>query len=289
MNEPPLARPDNDVDTTRRPRVIGPRRLASDDSALTPVAGDETPGVVWLETDPPLFGLPRGVAFLLLGIPAAFFFSLPIARFMGWFLGSLVHEMGHSLAAWMCGCPSFPAIRLDGHAAAIHGEAHPWFAGLLSLLLIAAAAGTFRQGMRAIPVVLGAIGLVLPFLAFTNAREPFFLSMGHGGELLFAGVFLHRALSGGFTHQDAERLLYGCVGWYLIGRNAVLFAGLWSKASARDAYHGSGSFGLENDLIRLANDVPGWSLPSVGLAFLLLTLVTPPLAIVAGRWLQRDL
>ena len=235
----------------------------------------------------PLMGLSRGLAFLLIGAPVAFAFTLPIVRYMGWFLASLVHEMGHCLAAWLCGCPAFPAIRLDGHAAAIHGEPHSWLAGMIALGFLATSAHLFRSGMRVLPAFGAAIGLLLPLFAFTEAREVLFLSMGHGGELIFAGLCFHRALSGGFSHHDGERLLYAAVGWYLIGRNVSLFFGLWTSATARDAYHGNGSFGMENDLIRLAHDL-GWTLPSVGLLFLLGAIVSPLLGMSLGRAVQRE-
>ena len=57
----------------------------------------------------------------ILGIGAllAPVFSLtPILQYMGWFLGSLCHEIGHCAVAWLAGCPAFPAISLAGHAMA---------------------------------------------------------------------------------------------------------------------------------------------------------------------------
>ena len=49
----------------------------------------------------PLWGLPRSMAFLLMGVPLALVFTLtPVLQYMGWFLGSLTHETGHCAVAW---------------------------------------------------------------------------------------------------------------------------------------------------------------------------------------------
>ena len=64
-----------------------------------------------------------GLQALLIGIGLAivaqFFY---ITNYMTWFMCSLCHEIGHSAIAIVCGMPSYPAIRLDGHAAAVHQE-----------------------------------------------------------------------------------------------------------------------------------------------------------------------
>src|SRR5687768_14230403 len=51
--------------------------------------------------------------YLAIGLATAPVFALtPILGFMGWFLASLVHEMGHAAFAWVCGMPAIPAISL---------------------------------------------------------------------------------------------------------------------------------------------------------------------------------
>ena len=54
----------------------------------------------------------KEMAKLGMGALLAPVFSLtPILQYMGWFLGSLCHEIGHSVVAWVFGMPAFPAIR----------------------------------------------------------------------------------------------------------------------------------------------------------------------------------
>ena len=51
--------------------------------------------------------------YIVLGaLLAPVFTFTPLLKFMGWFLGALVHETGHTAMAWLAGCPAFPAIRV---------------------------------------------------------------------------------------------------------------------------------------------------------------------------------
>jgi hypothetical protein len=214
-------------------------------------------------------------------VTAPIFAWTPLLQYMGWFLASLVHEMGHAALAWICGMPAVPAISPAGHAAAVHGEQS---VGLALLVLGGAlfAASTFLEG-RARVVAMIAVAVVQPVLAFTPAKDLAFLLAGHAGELSFATLALWKALDGGFTSSKLERALYGTVGWYLAGKNVLLCVGLMSDASARAHYASNGSFGLTNDYIRAAEDVLGWRLESVALLMLVASLATVPAAILAWR------
>ena len=75
----------------------------------------------------------------------------PILQYMGWFLGSLCHETGHVAAAWAMGCPAFPAIRLDGHAAALHREQQPLLVASAIAGLLAIAWASRRRPARLAP------------------------------------------------------------------------------------------------------------------------------------------
>jgi len=213
-------------------------------------------------------------------ITAPIFALTPLLGFMGWFLGSLVHEMGHSIVAWFFGMPAFPAISLEGHAVSMHSDqslflAFAVWAGLGAL-------AWYRLEGRARWIALGLVGAIYPALAFTPAKECLHLLAGHGGELAFATLCLWKTLDGGFTESRLERGLYGTVGWYLLGSNAILCVRLVASASSREWYGENGSFGLTNDMIRVAEDVLGWSLPAVAGLVLLVALGVLPAAI--GLW-----
>jgi hypothetical protein len=218
--------------------------------------------------------------FLGLGLLTAPVFAwTPLLQYMAWFLASLVHEMGHAGLAWLCGMPAIPAISLAGEAAAVHG-AQSRLAALSVAAVLAALAWTRLAG-RARAVVLSALVLGYPVLAFTSMREVVHLLAGHGAELLFATLCLWKTLDGGFTDSRSERVLYGTVGWMLLGRNLGLCWGLIRSATARSEYRASGSFGLTNDYLRVA-ELLDWRLPVVASGMLLVSCLVLPAAL--GLW-----
>ena len=206
---------------------------------------------------------------------------LPVLQYVGWFLASLVHEIGHCAVAWSLGSPAYPAIRIDGHAAAIHGDQRIWLVVALWLFL-AALAWNLRSHPR-LRVAMGVLLVLHPLVALTGARDVLHLLAGHLAELAFAGLAFHRAFSGGFTESTAERITYAMVAWYLLGKNLVLDVGLLTSAAAREAYLGNGSFGLEQDFMRAARAL-GVSLSTVGALMLLLGL-----AVIPTVWALRRL
>jgi hypothetical protein len=217
-----------------------------------------------------------------LGIVTAPVFALtPMLKFMGWFIASLVHEMGHAAMAWTFGMPSIPAISLAGHAAAVHGEQQVF---LVAMVILALAMGAWKW-LEGAPrwIALALVLVVHPLLAFTSGKDFLFLLAGHGGELVFAILALWKALDGGFTDSKLERALYGTVGWFLVGKNVFLCFGLMTSASARAHYDENGSFGLTNDYLRLAHDSIGCSLEAVAALMLLASVLTVPAAILLWR------
>jgi hypothetical protein len=217
-----------------------------------------------------------GIGLLL----APVFTFAPVLQFMGWFLGSLCHETGHCVLGWLAGCPSVPAISLRGHAMAQHGAQSTFLCVVLWGVL-----GWFAWQLRARgawPWILGGAALLYPLFAFTGLREFCFLLGGHMGEMAFAGVFLARAISGGWTHSNAERAASATVGWYLLGSNLWLSWGLLFDAEVKAWYYRSGSFGLTNDYIRVGR-ILGVDLGVVAFGMLLIALAVLPLAWLAAR------
>ncbi len=243
-----------------------------------PALTESLPEPEEFEQSKPL-GIPEPWFWMLVGAVAAPVFTLtPILSMMGWFLSSLTHEMGHTVMAWFLGMPAFPAIRLDGHAASLHGEQRALLALAINLAL-AVCAWKLRK-VRAAAIAIGVLAGLYPFAAFvsTTLREVLHLVAGHLGELAFATICFWRTLSGGFRESRLERGLYGMLGWFLVGENVVLCWGLAFSAAARAWYQQNGSFGLTNDYLRVAHEVLGCSLTSVSLAMLLAALVPVPLA-----------
>ena len=235
-----------------------------------------------MELRPPSFAarprLSPGLVALGAGLPLALVFLLPAVRFAGWFLRSLVHELGHTAAAWAFGCPAVPAIRLDGHAAAFHQHQMVPLAILLwAGLGWLAWSNRGRPGLR---LLLFPAAALYPLVAFTSAREVVFLFAGHLGELAFATAFFLRALRGGFSGYEGERPLYAALAWFWAGGTTLLAGGILFSAAKRAAYLGNRSFGIANDLDRLAGLL---HLPLGVVAFLLLALSLAPLPL--ALWL----
>lgn len=251
-------------------------------SAQRPPLVERVEHVERVEPEPEtIFGLPESAFFLLVGaVLAPIFTFTPLLQRMGWFLSALVHEMGHTIAALFVGCSAFPAIRLDGHAMTSHGPQHTilvyatW--GALGFL-----AWKFR-GRRAWLITFAAAAVAYPLLAFTFMKEVVHLLGGHVGELVFAVIFLWRALSGGFTQQRSERVAYSTLAWYFVGCNVWLAGGLIFSVKVQHWYSNNGSFGLTNDYIRLAGHLD-WKLGSVAGLMLVTSLLAVPIGCGAAR------
>lgn len=223
----------------------------------------------------------RAIQFLLLGLPLAGLFTVtPIVRFMGWFLSSLFHESGHALAGWFMGHPTIPKISLEGHAMASHGEAM-WVVRAAVIAGTVALLRTQLSGAR-LRAVLTVIGALYAALILTPLGEVLFLTSGHMGELAMAAVCLWRAATEDACHHDAERAAYATLGWYLAIDNVVLSFGLAFSESARATYATSGSFGLTNDYLRLAQEHLGTGVAPVGALTGVMALAVVACAILAG-------
>jgi len=234
-----------------------------------------------------VFGIPEPWFFLVVGLlTAPMFAATPILQYMGWFVSSLTHELGHATVGWLLGCPSFPAISLSGHAAAFH---RPQVLALVGVIAFGLGWGAWHIEPRRVRVValILVVGTYLA-VALTSIREVLFLLGGHSGELVIATVFLWRTMTGGFTAHLAERVLYGTLGGYLLGSNLILTAQLMLSESARRAYASSGSFGLTNDYVRLADHVFGIPLPLVGAIMTCAGLAVIPLAFFFARFAKAD-
>jgi hypothetical protein len=229
-----------------------------------------------------VFGFPAGLFHLAVGIPIALVIGLagPLA-YIGWFLGALVHEMGHCAVAFFFGSVAVPAIRLDGHAAAVRSCESSTIALVVIWMAFVALAVHFRH-RRGLLMTFAAAAALYPLLAFTRAQDVLHLAGGHLAELAFATLFFWRALTGGFVKSTAERPFYAALGWYWMVGAIVLFGSLAFSEASRQWYLTNGSFGLDNDFVRLAR-MFRVGLPVAALPMLLLALLPLPLA----WWMAR--
>ena len=78
--------------------------------------------------------------------------------------------------------------------------------------------------------------------------------------------------------EGTSRPLYAALGWLFVWNNVVLATGLIASDAARATYLGGGSFGGENDLVRIARDGLGSGLPVAAMPLLVAAITTPVLA-----------
>ncbi|MEM6793060.1 MAG: hypothetical protein AAF725_03715 [Acidobacteriota bacterium] len=201
-------------------------------------------------------------------------YLIPFTRFIFSYLGTLVHELGHAAAGIALGSPSLPAFdfRYGGGVTRI-GERSPLvFACCLLALLWLAARWWSAPRLRpaAVALVIG-YGLV----AFTPLREMVILAAGHAFELLFAGIFLYRALSGSAIIRPVERPLYAACAVFLLTSDLRFSWDLMTDQDARAAYEMSKGGSLLGDLTRLSSEFLDASLSSTASLLFFGALATP--------------
>lgn len=200
--------------------------------------------------------------------------ALPLLRVLVGHFVVLVHEMGHALAGWIFGRPSIPAFDFTyGGGVTAHLErSTALLLGVWSVFALGL--WVFRHNRASLALVAGLAAAHVALVA-GGEDEAVIVAMGHGGELLFAALFLHRALSGRGCHLEAERPLYAWIGLHVVLHGARFAWGLATSEAARHAYGAAKGGGHWMDFSRLARDHLGVSLETVAAGFLLACLATP--------------
>jgi hypothetical protein len=215
------------------------------------------------------------------GLFAAWALGFVLPGSFAWFLAAIPHEMGHATAGCLLGRPSTPAISLAGEAWTGISERRD---GLVWLIAIAVAAGavTMRQH-KALAIALGAAALLLPLIAFGRFGEILIAAAGHLGELAFAAYCYAVCWGGGRTGSAAERGAGAMAGALLQVGNIRLCWGLLHDPTVRDHYATSGSLGLKNDYLVLAEDLCNCGLGRVAGLMLVFAVLALPLGLWFGH------
>ncbi|MBM4383239.1 MAG: hypothetical protein FJ091_07690 [Deltaproteobacteria bacterium] len=199
---------------------------------------------------------------------------------------TLVHEMGHAAFGWLFGYPSIPAFDFSYGGGVTLQQDRIALLGVGVAAALAYAAYAMRERAPLRNALLAALALYVP-LALTRGHEAAILAMGHGGELCFATLALHRALSGRGCKLEAERPLYGLIGWFIVLSDVRFAWQLRTSAIHRELYEEAKGGGHWMDFSRLANEFFHVPLDTIVAVFLAL-LVVPPLAALALQRLRRD-
>jgi hypothetical protein len=229
---------------------------------------------------------PQRWRWLAAGIAIASVSHLFLPRNFIWVLCALPHEMGHATIGCLLGHPSAPAISLGGHAWTGIGELRVW---LVWVMAAAAAGGAWTlRHQRIACALLAGVALLIPALAFAHVSEVLISAGGHLGELAFAAYCYQLCWTGGHTDTPKERVACAMAGALVQSANVSLCWGLLNDAAARAHYATSGSLGLKNDMLVLAEDLLHCRLSSVALPMLLIALAALPLGLLIGWWRARD-
>ncbi len=184
------------------------------------------------------------------------------------------------------GCPAIPAIRLDGHAMCMHRPQILIMAiGIWVIIIMAVMQYEKIVGVFKYPII-----VIYPLVAFIPwLRDLFHLFAGHLAEISIAGVFIWRGLTGKAVQNVGDRIASGILGWFLIFRNGWLFFSISFFSTSRAKYYSHGSFGLDNDLVRIARDYFSLPVSAIAIPLMILTILVPVLAyLIAIRTVPKS-
>jgi len=220
-------------------------------------------------------------------LAAATLYLLPWPRWILSYLSILVHEFGHSLTAWAFGYFSIPTFDFTyGGGLARHSLDHR------HLALVAAVYAFWcflayhnRHNLKALAVL--ASGTALYTLAAFWADKTLIILMGHGMELVIAGVFLYRASSGSAVANAAERLAYSLCGFFML-LNSFCFAWrIMHDNVERIMYERALNVAADaNDFVAAADKL-GTSLNVMLVAFMCCCVAVPAAALLFHRHRRR--
>ena len=222
---------------------------------------------------------------LLVGAALAVIVTVvPFANFVFSYMGTLLHEFGHTVAAWAFGYPAIPAFNFQHGGGVTSIEERQWALLLLWIAGLSWLLWRYRGHRPAWPLLAIPVAVYLA-LAVTRVHEIVITFMGHGMELTIAGVFLYRALSGSAVKLAIERPLYAFLGLFLVFGEMKFAWGLTTDRGKQIEY-GIELSGIPNDWLRIADRL-AMELPAATGVYLLLTPIPVLVAFAFFRWRER--
>ena len=247
--------------------------------AATPIEENQPPSPSRLDKQAAIsLGIGLALAVLAASVsPLKFIFS---------YLTIAIHELGHAVFGWLFGYPSIPAFdfRYGGGFAVHRGRSTIVLIGVYAA--IAAAGWLYRRNRRML-CMLAALLALHALVAYTAAHHVVILFMGHGAELLLAGVFLYRAMSGRSIVRAVERPLYAFCGLFILICDIVFVHGLMTHRGKRILYEAAKGGGHWMDFSRIAERHLHVDLTAVASFFLLCCLTVPVASFLAFRYQQH--
>jgi hypothetical protein len=198
---------------------------------------------------------------------------------------TLVHEMGHAIFGWLFGYPSFPAFDVIwGGGVTIHTERST----LLRIIIYIGFAGLFwvYRKNRGTLIFLSILVLIYSVCAFTSIHSVLILFMGHGTELVIAGLFIYRSLSGRAIIHVVERPLYAIIGFFIVFADIGMAYKLLTSFTYRQDYLGAKGGDLDMDFIVIARDYLHSDMSSVVMVFFACCLACLLISFLAFRYME---
>lgn len=228
--------------------------------------------------------LLRGLLVAACTLPIALLLhQLFLSRWIIIVFGTLVHECGHALVAWLTGHPALPSFDLVyGGGVTSVGAFQSWLFVVVWGAIIALA-WTVRARLDWCVPLLVLAGCQL-LLVITGAAEPTQIAAGPVAPILFAGLLLARVLTNEAILTPAERWVSGVVGWMLLGETIQRWWAVTHDPDALDQYL-AGKGGIDNDLVRLADDYGISTLSHLATALIVLAVLTP-LLVGLIQWIR---
>ncbi|MBI4961677.1 MAG: hypothetical protein HY913_00220 [Desulfomonile tiedjei] len=198
---------------------------------------------------------------------------------------TLVHEMGHAIFGWIFGYPSFPAFDfMWGGGVTLHTARSTallvliyfGFAGLIWL---------YRKNQATMALLI-ATAILHALFSFTSVHSILILFMGHGTELIIAGLFIYRSLTGRAVFHSFERPLYGIIGFFIVFADLALAYRLLTSASYRAEYASAKGGDIDMDFVRIAGDYLHTTMTPVVVVFLACCLLCLVLSFLAFRYME---
>jgi hypothetical protein len=214
---------------------------------------------------------------------AAVTLAVPPVGFVIHVLMTVIHELGHTATAWVLASPALPSFDLSyGGGVSLILPRQP--------LLIVVGCATFgillyRARDDRTELLKWTVAAAFYAVAMASPLRGFLITaMGHGSELVFAGIFLHRALSGHQVLRGEERPLYAFLALFMLLYDARFALNLMTSRAHREAYGDAKGGGHAMDFDLIANDSLHWPIQNVAGLFLLACALTPVAAFLAHRY-----
>ena len=175
----------------------------------------------------------------------------PLA-FMIYTLKIILHESSHAATAWLLAPLAVPQFDLQygGGGVTPHLGRQPVL--VVGIYVVMGYLAYLSRDSRRALVGWAVVAAVYAVAVADPTHDLLITAMGHAGELVFAALFLNRALSGTQILTPVERPLYAMLGCYLVLIDVRFAVRLIVAGSARTAYGDAMGGGHRVDFDRLA-------------------------------------